>query len=153
MARCYQLVGVPASGKTTWIQNQTWMDHCVLVSTDHYVDKFASRLGKTYSEVFDLVMPRAIRLMMRRVQWAREQGLDVIWDQTSTTRASRARKFRALPDHDHVAVVFDTPPAEVLSKRLAQRPGKVIPHAVVSNMIENFEMPEINEGFVEIWRT
>jgi len=149
--RCYQMVGVPGSGKSTWIANQDWARDCVIVSTDEYVERFAARMGKTYSEVFDIVMKRAVRLMMRRVCWAHERNLDIIWDQTSTTTSSRARKFSALYDYDHVAVVFKTPEWPELRRRLAGRPGKTIPRKVIKGMIHSWEEPTEEEGFVEIW--
>jgi len=149
--RCYQMVGVPGSGKSTWIANQDWAQDCVIVSTDEYVERFARRMGKTYSEVFDAVMKRAIRLMMRRVRWAHERNLDVIWDQTSTTVSSRARKFSALFDYDHVAVVFRTPAWPELKRRLDSRPGKTIPRKVIKGMIHGWEDPTEEEGFTEIW--
>jgi len=153
MPKCYQLIGVPASGKSTWVANQLWARDCVYVSTDHYVEKFARRMGMTYSQVFDQVMKRAIRLMMRRVVKAHENGKDVIWDQTNTTIASRARKFRSLYDYEHIAVVFPTPDRDELDVRLAGRPGKHIPKRVVDSMIAGWEEPTEEEGFVEIWRT
>lgn len=153
MPKCYQLVGVPASGKSTWIANQDWISECVIVSTDFYVEKFARRTGKTYSEVFNLFMPRAIDLMMRRVRKAQREQKDIIWDQTSTSWTSRRRKFNALPDYEHIAVVFQTPDEEEHLKRLATRPGKVIPEAVLFDMVWNFEMPTEEEGFKEIWYT
>jgi len=153
MPKCYQLVGVPASGKSTWVTNQDWISECVIVGTDFYVEKFARRTGKTYSEVFDLFMPRAIDLMMRRVRKAQREQKDIIWDQTSTSWTSRRRKFNALPDYEHIAVVFQTPDEEEHLKRLATRPGKVIPEAVLFDMIWHFEMPTEEEGFKEIWYT
>ena len=149
--RCYQMVGVPGSGKSTWIANQEWARECIIVSTDAYVERFAARMGKTYSEVFDTVMKRAIRLMMRRVRWAHERNLDVIWDQTSTTISSRARKFSVLFDYDHIAVVFRTPEWPELRRRLDSRPGKTIPRKVIKGMIHGWEEPSEAEGFVEIW--
>jgi gluconate kinase len=110
-------------------------------------------MGKTYSEVFDDVMPRAVRLMMQAVRRAQGQGKNVIWDQTSTTVPSRARKFRALPEYEHIAVVFTTPSRDELDVRLAGRPGKHIPKRVIDSMIDHFEMPSEEEGFTEIWRT
>jgi len=153
MSKVYILVGVPASGKTTWLMNQSWIVGMEYVSTDFYVEKFAKRLGKTYNEVFDDVMPRAVRLMARAVNRARVAGRDIIWDQTNTTVKSRAKKFRMLPDYQHIAVVFDTPEPNEHARRLAGRPGKSIPDHVVRSMIDNFEMPTEQEGFKEIWRT
>jgi predicted kinase len=153
MAKCYQLVGIPGSGKSTWVANQNWANDCAYVSTDGYVEKFARRMGKTYSEVFDLVMPRAVRLMARAVVRARELDKDIIWDQTSTSVLSRRRKFNMLPDYYHIAVVFPAPEKAELARRLASRPGKHIPKKVIKSMIHNFEMPSEEEGFAEIWRT
>ena len=152
MAKCYQLVGVPGAGKSTWVANQRWAKDCAYVSTDGYVEKFAQRMGKTYSEVFDLVMPRAVRLMARAVVRAREAGKDIIWDQTSTSVVSRKRKFNMLRDYEHIAVVFSTPEKEELARRLASRPGKHIPKKVLKSMITSFQMPTESEGFIEIWR-
>jgi predicted kinase len=153
MAKCYQMIGVPGSGKSTWISNQDWTQNCAYISTDHYVEKFARRMGKTYNEVFDLVMPRAVNLMTRAVVRAREADKDIIWDQTSVSVKSRMRKFRMLRDYEHIAVVFRTPEKAELDKRLASRPGKSIPDHVINSMIENFEMPSEEEGFKEIWYT
>jgi gluconate kinase len=89
--------------------------------------------------------------MCKVVVHAREHGHDIIWDQTSTSVKSRARKFRMLPDYEHIAVVFKTPDEEELSRRLSSRPGKNIPAHVMRSMIDHFEMPDEEEGFKEIW--
>lgn len=151
MPKCYQLVGVPASGKSTWIADQDWAKGCCVISTDHWVEEEAARQGKTYSEVFTDYMPRAVELMAVNVVAAREMGNDIIWDQTSTSIKSRARKFRMLPAYEHIAVVFQTPNEEEHQRRLKTRPGKVIPEAVLFDMVWNFEMPTEEEGFKEIW--
>ena len=153
MPKCYQLVGMPASGKSTWIKNQDWMLGLTIVSTDPFVEDYAREQGKTYSEVFAEYMPRAIDLMIEQVVFAREHGHTIIWDQTSTTVKSRIRKFRMLPDYEHIAVVFRTPPRDELDVRLSGRPGKHIPKNVVDNMIANWEEPTLEEGFNEIWYT
>ena len=149
--RCYQMIGVPGSGKSTWIKNQDWALGLTVVSTDDFVEDYAKTQGKTYSEVFDEYMPTAVDLMAKAVVHAREHGHDIIWDQTSTTEKSRARKFRMLPDYEHIAVVFKTPDATELARRLASRPGKNIPDHVIRSMIDHFEMPTQEEGFREIW--
>ena len=149
--RCYQMIGVPGSGKSTWIKNQDWALGLTVVSTDDFVEDYAKTQGKTYSEVFDDYMPTAVDLMSKVVVHAREHGHDIIWDQTSTTVKSRARKFRMLPDYEHIAVVFKTPEKEELARRLASRTGKNIPDHVMRSMIDHFEMPTEEEGFREIW--
>lgn len=151
MPRCYQMVGVPGSGKSTWIKNQDWALGLTVVSTDNFVEDHAKKQGKTYSEVFDEYMPTAVDLMAKVVIHAREHGHDIIWDQTSTSKESRRRKFVMLPDYEHIAVVFKTPEPAELTRRLASRAGKIVPDHVVSNMIDQFEPPTLEEGFEEIW--
>ena len=151
MPKCYQLIGVPAAGKSTWTKSQQWILGMEYVSTDHHVEVYAESVGKTYSEVFKDYMPRAVELMAQEVRDARTAGRDVIWDQTSTTIKSRTRKFNMLPDYEHIAVVFRTPELDVLKARLASRPGKEIPWEVLQGMIDNWEDPTEDEGFKEIW--
>ena len=152
MPKCYQLIGVPAAGKSTWINSQNWISGMEYVSTDHHVHEYAKLQGKSYREVFKEYMPTAVDLMAQEVISAREAGRDIVWDKTSTTIASRARKFNMLPDYWHIAVVFPTPAIEVLKERLASRVEQPIPWDVVQGMIDNFEMPTEEEGFKEIWR-
>jgi predicted kinase len=122
MKTAYILVGVPGSGKSTWIENQkSWAQDCAIISTDYHVEEYARSVGKTYSEVFEEYMPTAVRLMADNVVTARNYDFNIIWDQTSTTVASRAKKFRMLPDYQHIAVVFRTPSAGELQRR-AHRP-------------------------------
>ena len=151
--KCYQLVGVPGSGKSTWIKNQDWALGLTVVSTDLWVEIYAKEQGKTYSEVFADYMPTAVDLMAEQVVRAREHGHTIIWDQTSTTVASRVKKFRMLPDYEHIAVVFRTPDRDELDVRLSGRAGKHIPKNVVDSMIANWEEPALEEGFQEIWYT
>ena len=150
MAKCYQLVGVPGSGKSTWIDKQDWALSCAKVSTDKWVEIYAKEVGRTYSEVFVDFMPTAVDLMAKEVIAAREMGRDIIWDQTSTTVKSRARKFNMLPDYEHIAVVFRTPEHKELFRRLWSRPGKEIPEHVIASMIASWEEPSLDEGFTEI---
>ena len=151
MPTVYVLVGVPGSGKSTWIRNQIWALGLTVVSTDAFVEQEAHRQGKTYNEVFEDYMPTAVGLMADQVVAAREAGHDIVWDQTSTTVTSRRKKFAMLPNYRAVAVVFPTPKADELAIRLASRPGKIVPDHVVSNMIDQFEQPTLQEGFDEIW--
>ena len=154
MPKCYQLVGVPGAGKSTWVKNQEWAVNCAYVSTDMWVEMEAERVGKTYSEIFSDYMPKAVQLMAKQVELARDKDIDIIWDQTSTTVKSRAKKFAMLPDYEHIAVVFPTPEHKELMRRLMSRwdDGKIIPEHVIASMIAGWEDPTEEEGFEEIWK-
>jgi predicted kinase len=145
------LIGIPCSGKSSWHCDQEWLQHAAYISTDIYVEEYAKNMGKTYSEVFQEVMPKCVDYMAGDVVHAREAGRDIVWDQTSITCASRAKKFNMLPEYHAIAVVFRTPSRDELDVRLSGRPGKHIPKKVIDIMIQNWEEPTLKEGFKEIW--
>jgi predicted kinase len=151
MSTLYVLVGVPGSGKTTWIGHQKFdWDKTVIVSTDRYVEQYARSVGKTYNEVFKDYMPTAIEMMAATARQAFKDDKDVVWDQTSTTVKTRARKLRMAPEHyTKIAVAFDIPKPEVHAKFL-DRPGKSIPDEVMHDMINKFAYPTVDEGFDRI---
>lgn len=150
MPTCYQLVGVPGVGKSTWIKTQTRLLGLTIVSTDYWVEQYAKSVDATYSEVFEVAMPYAIEQMLESVRLAQKFNQNIIWDQTSTTIASRRKKFNMLPNYDHIAVVFITPDRSELDVRLSGRPGKHIPKNVVDSMIAGFQMPTLAEGYKDI---
>lgn len=152
MPKVYMMIGVPGSGKSTWINNQSWTHECVLVSTDKLIEIEAGRQGKTYNGVFHDYIKEATRLMEEDIRLAVEAGKDIIWDQTNTSRKSRKAKLALVPGYYKIAVVFDTPPTEEWERRLANRPGKIIPKGALTAMLDGFEFPKDDE-FDEIWRT
>ena len=151
MPTLYMLIGVPGAGKSTWIKNRTWADKTTVVSSDRFIDEEAERQGKTYNEVFADYVKVATKLMENHALVAQANGVDIIWDQTNTSVKSRKAKLAMLPDYEKIAVVFKTPDADELSRRLANRPGKAIPDNVMRTMIASLAMPTEDEGFKEIW--
>jgi predicted kinase len=149
--KLYVLVGIPGSGKSTWVKNQDWAKDIPVVSTDNFVEEYAAREGKTYSEVFHDYMPIAVKLMANQALICQANKLDVIWDQTSTTVATRAKKINMLPNYYKIAVVFKAPEPNELMRRLESRPGKNIPWSVITSMLSQWQEPTEDEGFDEIW--
>jgi len=151
MNTIYMLVGVPGSGKSTWVENQNWSKSCVYLSSDKFIEDYAASVGKTYNEVFNEYVKTATQLLNKRAITTNVAETDAIWDQTNLTVKSRASKLKLFPCYKKIAVVFKTPDAEELARRLASRPGKNISDAVMASMTNIFQMPTEEEGFAEIW--
>lgn len=145
------LVGIPGSGKSTWVSTQSWSKNCVHLSSDKFIEEYAKLVNKTYNEVFDEYVKTATHRLTKHAITTNVAGSDAIWDQTNLTVKSRASKLKLFPCYKKIAVVFATPDSHELARRLASRPGKSISDAIIASMTSIFQMPTTEEGFDEIW--
>lgn len=149
MPTVYMLVGVPGSGKTTWLNNQDVTIEDSIVGSDYVIQEVADWMGMTYTEAFPYLIKFAEYVMYKEIDNACNKGYNIYWDQTNTTRKVREEKLSRIPIHyQKVAVYFPTP--DNLEERLASRPGKTIPLNVVQSMVKSLEIPMIEEGFDDI---
>lgn len=152
MPKAYILIGVPGSGKSTWVAKQPFdWGRTVVASSDAYIERYAKEQGKTYSEVFKDYVNIATKQMDVDVKNAIENRLDIVWDQTNVSAGARSKKLRLFPkDYEKIAVVFATPDDKELARRLALRPGKTIPPDVIDSMKKQIQEPSEREGFDKI---
>jgi predicted kinase len=142
------LVGVPGSGKSTWIKNQNFDSNTVVISTDDIIEQRARAQGLTYSDVFQTEIKSATAEMNRILMDAVANNKDIVWDQTNLTVKSRRPKLAQIPkEYLKIAVYFATPADVELQRRLNNRPGKVIPANIVLGMKSQLQMPALDEGF------
>jgi predicted kinase len=150
MTTLYMLVGVPGSGKSTWIKNQNFND-AIVASSDDYIDRVAAESGKTYNEIFSRAIGYAQKFVDSQVQQAINLDKVLVWDQTNTTVKGRKIKLNRIPQNwRKICVFFATPEQHELQRRLDSRVGKSIPKDVMTNMIKNLEIPTLDEGWDEI---
>jgi predicted kinase len=153
MSILYIMVGVPGSGKSTWIQRQD-LTSAAVISTDNYIEARAQARGLTYSDVFESEIQAANQNLDQELAQAISLNQTIYWDQTNISVKSRAKKLASVPGHyRRIAVYFDTP-QEVVQQRLLDRAaatGKLIPASVVRRMTQQLTLPTISEGFDEIW--
>jgi predicted kinase len=149
MPKFYMLIGVPASGKSTWRSQHA--GNAVIVSTDDIIEQTATASGRTYNEVFKENIKFATQLAEQRMIEAFDANLDVIHDQTNLTPKSRNPKLALVPDnYEKIAVVFLTPEDAEWQRRLDSRPGKTIPQNILMGMRDSMVFPDPEEGFNRI---
>lgn len=147
----YMLIGVPGSGKSTYIRTNKMLKGLPVVSSDTYIEAYAKLSEKTYDEVFEKAIGPATDYVNSALEHCIKNNKSFIWDQTNLSRSSRRRKLAMIPRHwQKIAVVFKMPHKDELERRLANRAGKTIPKDIMSKMIDQFEPPNASEGFDRI---
>ena len=144
------LIGVPASGKSTFIEEYLMYDSgdYMLYSSDHHIMDYAEGMDKTYDEIFPDFIKDAIREADSWRDFALRENLDVIDDHTNLTVNTRAKRLQVIPDkYTKIGLVFDIPEPLEHQRRLNSRPGKTIPGSVMTGMINSFMPPSYSEGF------
>ena len=156
MPKCTILVGVPGSGKSTWLIDNTTVSSKI-VSTDNIIEGLANVYGFTYNEIFSETIRFADMVMVKRMLEAAEAGLDLYIDRTNMTEKSRRQFINKLRKYGYTfeAVVFPEVGSVALSefewdRRLASRPGKTIPQETLYRMRSSYEIPLESEGFSKI---
>ena len=149
------LIGLPASGKSTWaadyISKNPEMDFRV-VSSDDFIEEQAMLDGITYSASHKKNIGFAIDEMERRFKQHIKDGVNIIHDQTNLTVKARKKHLVKANGYVKSAVIF-TGAEEKLRERSEMRKaltGKHIPESVIKNMAMRFEFPTEEEGFDKI---
>lgn len=151
---CTVMVGLPGLGKSTLVEGMYKPD-TFIYSTDAYIEGVASAQGKTYNEVFQETIEEATENMENFLQYAIEDGRDIIWDQTNLGVGKRRKIINRMKQAGYqVRGICIIPPEagwlddqKVWANRLRNRPGKTIPKNILTNMIESFTFPTVDEGF------
>ena len=153
---CTVMVGLPAMGKSTRVNEMVAMDLDEFVySTDRFIEDAAAHFGKTYDDVFEDNIECATKSMNELLDIAIKDGMDIIWDQTNLGVGKRRKIINRMKQAGYqVRGVCIIPPEsgwlddqKVWANRLRNRPGKTIPQNILTNMIESFTVPTVAEGF------
>lgn len=151
------LCGVPGAGKTTF---RRCLPDFRVFSYDDVIEARASRQSMTYNEVWESSIADATRYVDDLIRSAARIGENFIVDMTLLTRKSRSRKMNMIRDaargrgHDvsfsiyYIDVAYDTMVARNIERA---NYGRSIPHAILARMYETRDLPQPDEGFVDIY--
>lgn len=143
------LVGVPGSGKSTWRNSKynKFKDCTAIFSTDDIIEEIALNYGMTYSEIFKDCITLAEKVAFHKLDiWFKNEHTRIVIDRTNMSKKARKKILDKVPDdYEKTCIVFAYP--EDIEARLASRPGKIIPMSIISDMLNRFEKPSLEEGF------
>jgi predicted kinase len=151
----YVLVGLPGTGKSTWVRSINRNGDYVLISSDDEIERHAKDQGLTYNDVFGDYIKTATALMKQKFKDAIASNANIIWDQTNMTAKKRNSILQQVPKtYKKIAVVFQLDDDELKSRleKRANEEGKSIPAHILKSMADTFQMPTTAEGFDDIIR-
>ena len=150
MPKCTMLVGVPASGKSTW--RRIHGPGALVASTDLIIESVSNDYGMSYNDAFNELIQFAEKAMWRQITLAHMYQQDYVIDRTNMTAKARKRFIQKLKLHRYEieCIVFPTPEPEEWKRRLDSRPGKTIPQEVLDRMVASYQKPTEEEGFDKI---
>ena len=150
MAECVMLVGIPCSGKSTYVEKLKtipYWSNSVILSTDNYIEKVAQEHNTTYNEIFEDCISEATRQLELAFIMAKDKGKNLIWDQTNLTVKTRKKKLSKLPSFYARGVIYFEISLEEALERNKNREGKFIPESILKRMYHQLEIPTKNEDF------
>lgn len=153
MSKMIVMVGLPGSGKSSIVKKLITKDTFVY-STDDYIEEASAVEGKTYAEGFADHIKNATKIMNEHLSVALDAGVTVIWDQTNLSKKKRAKIiaranqnfYKSYCKYIHVS----ESDAQIITRRLNNRPGKIISGHVYGVMKSSFQYPTIAEGFADV---
>ncbi len=148
----YVLVGLPVSGKSTWIKNNCDSSF-VIISTDNELEALAESTGTTYNEAFNKHYDQAATKAKARFAKALKDNANIVWDQTNLTINKRRKVLSQVPRRYSkicVVFIFDRDTLNVRLDTRHKETGKFIPQSVVDDMEKSFSYPTESEGFDKI---
>lgn len=145
------LVGVPLSGKSTWIRNNH--PNTRVISRDELVmEVFGSDdYNLAFKEVNQKKVDRLLDLRLKEVNTNKE---NVIVDMTNMVVSRRTKTLRYFSDdYFKEVIVFPVLDTEEYDRRNKERnvnENKWIPPFVISSMLNSYQEPTLEEGFNKI---
>ena len=145
---CFIFVGFPGSGKSTF-RETILLDHprAKIASSDDFIEYYARRKHKSYSEVFKYCIDYADIYANMVFDNAIGLGDSIIVDRTNMSKKSRRKWLSRLPsDYTKIAIVFDTDSQtldEVNKSRMSI--NRSIPLDVFKSMAESYQAPDLQE--------
>lgn len=143
MPVCHILVGLPCSGKSTYIRDNFYLDDGYHIhSTDNELHHIAKTYNMSYGEAWSKHFKAAEIRANANLAKAATEGKDIIWDQTNLTKRKRATIKAILPDYKfkyHIMKEGLDGNLETIFARNKARTGQTIPEHVIRDMLARYE--------------
>ncbi len=151
-SRLWIMVGVPGSGKSTWIKDHMkfFATDCKVISRDvirfsivNEDEEYFSKEKEVWNE------------FVRQAKESLNCNTDTIIDATHINEASRTKLLRALaPALSGIeinAIVINVSLGTAIDQNEMREGRSLVPESAIERMFDNFTIPDIEEGFNNIY--
>ncbi len=151
----YLLVGLPGTGKSTYIKDvlSKTLKNYVVVSSDDVLERIATEKNKTYDDIFLDNIDAATQESNSIFEKALKNNLSIVVDKTNLSIKSRKKWLQRCGDrYNKIAVIFEVDD-HTICNRLEQRSkqsGKTIRPQIFIDMKKRYQPPSLGEGFDQI---
>ncbi|XP_052275721.1 heterogeneous nuclear ribonucleoprotein U-like isoform X3 [Dreissena polymorpha] len=152
------MVGLPASGKTTWVEKYNADNPNAkfnILGTNFIIDKMKV-MGlprkRNYAGRWDVLIDKSTKCLNRMLEIASKRKRNYIVDQTNVYASARRRKMQPFEGFSRRAVVV-VPTDEDYKTRLESQQkveGKEVPEKAIYEMKANFTVPDVGMLFDEV---
>lgn len=134
---CIVLIGIPYSGKSTFVSEHAWLRQLPKISFDDEVMKLT---GGDYTKWAEVAEQAGLNIEEKQMALIMA-GETFVVDKTNVSTLEREKLISELHCHGYqtVAIVFEPPAAKELKRRMQTRKDKIIPPEVIAQMHRNFE--------------
>ena len=134
---CIFMVGIPYSGKSTYIAHNKWLSSMPIVSVDDEVMKLT---GNDYTQ-WSTVIEKAAKAADQKIHDFIEKKISFVIDKTNLSALERQKTLTELKNANYqvAAIVFPLPDKHALRQRANNRPEKVIPREVLIQMTRLYQ--------------
>jgi predicted kinase len=133
------MIGLPRSGKSTWIKQNKINE--VVVSADElrylvYNQRFWSNGESLMWSINKIIL----KMLM-------QQGVDIIVDETNTTIDRRKSIIKQAKEYDYIidCICISTPKEICIERAISLNDNVIIP--IIEKMSEQYQPPNLDEGF------
>lgn len=146
-------IGVPATGKTTWV-NRNLDEDVEIISRDGVLEKYGreKKLGCTYSEIWsnltDEDQKEIDNIFDQKLKSLQDENKNICIDMTLISYKSRRKMLSKIKNNYQVVYLNFIADYEDILKRNKKRfeeTGKNIPEQVLINFMKNYQFPLYGE--------
>lgn len=150
------LIGVPLSGKTTWIKNNIPKDFPItIISRDDIIMEVGK--GDNYNEAYESIdeegEKEVNKILRERIINANSKRENVIIDMTNMSSKRRNTLNHFKKEYNRIGILFPFLSKEEYEKRNEKRKSeesKYIPYSVIRSMIDNYKTIDKDDRFNEL---